>query len=250
MIAIFAALNEEVSSLKRTISISKSAIHQDCRLFEARCLQKDCILVLTGVGKNRAQEAAKIVFENYPVTAMVSTGFSGSLNNKTRVGDIIVYSGLACGEKGFGLSDSNGFLRPDPKLLEVSFKILKDTGLRSVVGNGVSLLTVCKTPEAKNTLGKEFTADSVDMESYWLGHAAKERNVPFITVRSIFDSVQDDLSFLSQISSNGKIKKGSALVYFITHPGQTQEINHLSRNSRLAGKKLALFLQRLIEEQG
>ena len=100
MIAIFAALNAEVSSLKGGMSISKSTVHQDCRLYEGRCHRRDCVLVLTGVCKRRAQQAVETVLEKYPITTMISTGFSGALNHKTTIGDIVVYSELGCGNGG------------------------------------------------------------------------------------------------------------------------------------------------------
>jgi adenosylhomocysteine nucleosidase len=249
MLAIFAALNAEVSSLKRSISISKCSVIEDCRIYEGRCHQRDCILVLTGVGKRRAQQAARTALERYPVKAMVSTGFSGALNSGTRVGDIVVYSGLGCKDKTTSAKQPESILQPDRELLKLSLKLLKEAGLPSITGRGVSLESVCATPEAKDALGKEFGADSVDMESYWLALEAQEKQIPFITVRSIFDQVNDDLSFMFEISTDGKIDQGAAAAYVLKHPGQIKNMAYLAKCARRAERNLAVFLEKVMEDR-
>ena len=246
MLAIIAALNEEVNSLKRSMSISKSSVVEDCRLYEGQNGQREFLLVVTGVGRRRAQQAVRTVLERYPLKAMVSTGLSGALSRKTCVGDIVVYSGLGFKDETREGNNLENILTPDPDLLSLSTKLLRETGLAFITGRGVTLENVCAAPEAKEALGREFEAESVDMESYWLALAAEEKKIPFITVRSILDEVQDDLTCLTRISTDGKINQGAAAAYILKHPGQIKEMAYYARCAKKAEKNLALFLEKLV----
>jgi adenosylhomocysteine nucleosidase len=246
MLAVIAALNEEVNHLKRSMSISKSSVVGDCRLYEGQYGQREFLLVLTGVGKRRSQQAARAVLDRYPVKSIVSTGLSGALSRNTLVGDIVVYSGLGFLDETKEENHLESILIPDPDLLSLSIKLLREAGLPFITGRGVTLETVCAAPEAKKALGREFEAESVDMESYWLALAAAEKKIPFITVRSILDGVQDDLTCLTRISTDGKIDQGAAAAHFLKHPGQIKEMAYFARCAKKAEKNLAVFLEKLV----
>jgi nucleoside phosphorylase len=246
MLAILAALNEEVSGLKSSLSITKYSLVEDCRLYEGQYHQRHCLLVLTGVGKKRAQKAVKAALERYPVKTMVSTGFSGALSGNTRVGDIVVYSGLGFKDDAKGNKRLESTLTPDSDLMSLSIKLLNETGLPFISGRGLTLETVCSSPEAKKALGQEFEAESVDMESYWLAITARENRIPFITVRAIFDELKDDLTCLTRISTDGKIDQGAAAWQALKHPWQIKEMAHYARCARKAEKNLTVFLSRLV----
>jgi nucleoside phosphorylase len=246
LIAIFSALKQEVGSLKKGMLISEPA-YPGCRVYQGICRRRDYLLVLTGVGKEHTEKTVKMVLDRYNVSGLVSTGFSGALNSKTRAGDIVVYAALDCGEKDGAAPHSNTPLQADSNLLSSSKKSLEETKLRFIVGNGITIPFICKTPEAKFALGKEFEADSVDMESYWIGLMAAERNLPFITVRSIFDLAADDLTLLSQIASGRRAKRIKAVSHIVSHPGQIISLARYARNAARAERNLAVFLRRLLE---
>lgn len=249
MIALFGALKEELSELKGKMAISKTSFYQDCILYEGKCRNQASLLVLTGVGKERAQKAVELALEKYPVTALISTGFGGALNDKTKTGDIVVCSKLICEEEHLGELSVNRNVESDSLLTSACVKSLNETGLRFIVGNGITIPLVSQTPETKSELGKKFTADMVDMESYWIGQRAIENKLPFVAVRSIFDSLEDDLSPLTKVvSSEGKIKFAAFFSSVISHPGRISNMIYYAGNARKARRNLTIFLDRFLEE--
>jgi hypothetical protein len=88
----------------------------------------------------------------------------------------------------------------------------------------------------------------VDMESYWICQIAGERDVPFIAVRTIFDTVQDDLSLLGHMMVEGKVTPLKALGYLISHPGRVRKIVAYYINSKKARRNLAFFLHNLAKD--
>jgi adenosylhomocysteine nucleosidase len=246
MIAIMSALEEEVREFKKGMVITKTSREQDCRIYEGNCAKKDSLLVLTGVGRERAQKTTEFILNKFPVNALVSTGFGGSLNGKTATGDIVIYAKINCEETPGGQPGKT--LYSNPGLISAASKQGGNNGFNSLVGNGVTISEVCVTPESKRRLGQVFAADVVDMESYWIGQIAGQRNLPFIVLRSIFDTVQKDLSLLSHVTVEGKAAPLKAAGYFIGHPGQLGKVGSYVSDSQKAGRNLALFLHKFVKD--
>jgi adenosylhomocysteine nucleosidase len=246
LIAFLVALEEEARELKRSMVITRTSAFQFCRIFEGKLAGKDVLLVLTGMGKTQAKAATEWILDKYPIVAVISSGFGGALNNKTAVGDIVIYSTLTC-DDGHG-STNEKVLCPCSKLIEAATKSGAECEFGVLQGKGISTMQPCFSPESKARLGRESAADVVDMESYWIGQIAAERNLPFIVARSIFDSVKDDLSLLGQVTDGGKVKPFKVLGYLIRHPETTKWLILFSANSRNAGRNLAIFMGKLIKE--
>lgn len=247
MIAIFSALEEEVRDLKKGMSIYKTSFQGKIRIYEGKCGNRESLLVLTGMGKESARNAAEMVLTRYSVQSVISTGFGGSLNNRTKTGDIVVYSDLIC-EASPEAHYPEGRIQADSALIAAASRALKRTNLGYLTGKGISIDRVCVTPEAKYKLGQDFAADAVDMESYWIGQTAASRGLPFLAVRPIFDTVNDDLSILEEITHNSRVSPFKALSYLASHPGQVKKLMDYSRDSKEARKSLAIFIKEFMEE--
>ena len=250
MIALFSALNQEVDGLKKMMFVSGTSSYKECRITEGKCGSKENLLVLTGVGKENARQAIEIVLEKYAVSAIISTGFGGALNEKTKVGDIVMCSGLLCGEYSVPGQNIKEKLIPDPRLTSALKNTIKDMGLSFMIGTGLTVQEVAEIPETKLALGRQFGADMVDMESYWIGKIAADKGLPFVEVRSIFDTVGDDLSWLSQIMPGGKVNSAAAVSAVILHPGRIKKLAYFAGNAKKAEHNLAVFLNKLVQEIG
>ena len=100
---------------------------------------------------------------------------------------------------------------------------------------------------AKQALGKTFSAKVVDMESYWIGRMASTKQVPFLAVRAISDTVADSLPpFDRFLDSNGAWRRKKAALYFLFRPHQLVKLCSFYRNARKAGINLSYFVARLI----
>ncbi|MBN1189269.1 MAG: hypothetical protein JXA46_05900 [Dehalococcoidales bacterium] len=243
MLAVFSALEAEIKDLKKHAGIYHTTQYGECRIHEGICGEKTVLLVVTGMGREKAERAADRVLGSYPVSRVVSTGFGGALNERSRAGDIIVYTDVRCGERE-GRADfprlecSAGMVRQAVELADVR-------GLLVMKGRGVTVEEVCSTPADKQRVGLGFSADVVDMESYWIGRKALEKGLPFLSARSIFDSVGDDLSFLEEITAGGRIDISEVLKCLFMR-GQVQEMFGVYRKYRLAAAGLSVFLKNML----
>ena len=241
MLAIFAAMEQEISEIKRRMTVTGESFDGNCRIYQGKFGDRDGILVLTGMGKENAVRAVELVLKRFQVSLIISTGVAGALNSRTESGDFVLYTSIKCGDTKLEPANSN------TQLLFLAENTLHKSGHRKLVGTGITTLEVCSTPGAKVKLGENSDADVVDMESYWLCKAASGRKIPFVIIRPVFDTVRDDVSSLSRITTEGKVIPSKLAAGLFTHPGMTAELIRYGNTTRKLAKSLAEFIYEYIE---
>lgn len=245
MFAIFCALPAELNYLRKFMMITATKSQGTCRIFEAKYSNAGILLVLTGMGKENAVHAAELVIANYDIDIMISTGFCGSLNKENRPGGLACYSNVACDDT---TCRDKEVVRIDDVLIGKTRRSIKGTTGELYVGKGVTTSAVCATPDSKSKLRERSGCDFVDMESYWIGRIANDNNIPFIVIRPVFDSLEDDLSVLNYIMSHGKVDLHKAGAYIFRHPGKIGTLIRFAFVSRQTSRNTSYFMQYYIKK--
>lgn len=241
MLAVLGAMKEEIAGLRRRVALDEDSPEQGCRIYRGKHEDREVVLVQTGIGKRRAERAAELVLERYPVTSLVSLGFGGALTEEAKAGDVIICSTLY-EDEGAGSPCPS-----DANLVSLAAQAVVVAEVRLLQGSGVTAASVVSGPTDKEALGKRFSAKVVDMESYWIGRIASARQVPFLAVRAISDTVADSLPpFGRFLDTNGNWRWGSASLHFLSHPHQLVKVYCYYRNARKAGSNLSRFVDCLI----
>jgi len=250
MIALLGSLKEEVSALRRHMGLKVPA-EPACHLYRGEYRGSDVLLVQTGMGRERAETATKLVLERYPVTDLVSLGFAGALTEDLKVADVVICSTLFCAEDG-----GQGATKPipygsDDRLFRHATQALEGTGVRFCVGSGVTVPQVISTPEERRELCQAFGAHVVDMESYWIARMASDKRIPFVEIRSISDTPRDSLPPLGQmLTEDGRWQWNRALAYFLHHPGLPKALLGLAWNARRARRTLTTAILSFVTHLG
>jgi adenosylhomocysteine nucleosidase len=178
--------------------------------------------------------AAKHVLDRYPVSVILSLGFAGGLVTGLKAGDLVVCRHLFHGQSPAMESDS----------------ALVELGKRIAGPNEASLVTVSRPAtqrQQKEELAQKYSAQAVDMESYWIVAEAGRRGIPCLVVRAISDPVDCDLPDLEGISSaSGEWNKRKAFFYFASHPLETLRLSHLYFGHRRAKRNLVHFVNSFV----
>ena len=216
MIGIFAATDMEVSGLRRRLAVAESVREQGCRIERGRHGDLEVLLVQFGMGRERAEVAAKVVLPRYPLSAVFSLGFAGALVPGLGVGDIVRCLAVRRDEAG---AEAGGEpLDCDPKLLSLAATVPSG---RFSVGKGVGVTsdTFVSSPEAKRALAARMNAIAVDMESYWIARRASNIGVPFLSVRAISDALTKRLPPVERfMDADGQWRRHSAASYCLARP--------------------------------
>ncbi|HXZ94823.1 MAG TPA: 5'-methylthioadenosine/S-adenosylhomocysteine nucleosidase [Dehalococcoidia bacterium] len=247
MIAIFGAFGQEIVNFRRQMVVEEVVSMRACKVYRGKFKNKDTILVQTGMGKERAENATRFALERYPVTAIISLGFAGGLAPELKIGDVVVCSTLLSALGTEQKMEKLEPLAPDAYLLSLASQGCEDGITRFCAGSGVTVLELDSNREKMKQLNETFNAHIVDMESYWIARIASTARIPFIAIRSISDNIQSSVQPFDQIlSSDGKLLWRKAVLCFISHPQYFVNVFTLYRNSRLAKRNLSAFVGQLV----
>ena len=196
--------------------------------FEGEIGGVSVILAVSGMGDFSACRTAKRLIGQYPLAhAYVSVGLSASLNPGLVPGDIVGATEIIHYEK------PEHTFSCDTGLIAVLAKI------RCRAGRFVAVSKTITTSAEKWEIADATGAVALDMESGGAARACAEAGVPFISVRAISDTLDEDLPVdFNLFMNDGKINPTRLIFYLLAHPWKIPALIKLGRNSRLACEKL------------
>ena len=127
MIAVTIASLQEISDLKRKLSIKEQETLSGSVFMKAIICSREIIVVETGVGKRKASFSAKHLIEKYSPSVVVCVGAAGALDPGLNIGDIVVVKE--------NLRSSSRGIKSDRYVTDKVFSLLSGSGLRVVCGN-------------------------------------------------------------------------------------------------------------------
>jgi len=191
-------------------------------------------VVLTGVGPQRARQAAFEVMMAEPVDICVSTGLAGALQAEHLPSEIVA-------ARGVWSEEESRTIRSDELLLQRAGECGARTVEKLCTADHLVL-----TAREKARLG--VFADAVEMESFEVLKEARAWNVRAVAVRAISDAAGEDLplDFTGLVGARGELRIFHLLKEIARHPVSWPALVRFGRRSRRAAASLALFLDRFM----
>jgi adenosylhomocysteine nucleosidase len=208
---------------------------------------QDCVLVQSGMGRQRAEQALRAVLAQYQPVAVLSLGFCGAVAATLRVGDLVVCSpvgALLTLPSGPHVAPSPvGWLHCDGALVQQALAVPMPPGAGQLVGGGCLTVPSAAGPRGvKQWLSESFPSFAVDMESFWIGHLAQEAGVPLLVVRSVSDTLAESLpSFEGLVDDFGRASLTTLSRYLLHHPLRVAQLARLGLQAHWAEKSLTYF---------
>ena len=198
-VGIFAALKEEIEPLVgsmqdvETSKWGRRSVHQgsigNCQV----------VAVAGGVGKVKAAACTQYLIDRFSLDALICTGVAGAVNPRLQTGDVVI------SEKTL----QHDFDPGDPELLKKLRKrwVQADAGLVKLALHAAKELNLadrCRpgkvltgdqaivSQERRQWLWQTFRGDCVDMESAAVTQVCQMNGVPWVIVRAISDSAEED----------------------------------------------------------
>ena len=238
--AILAAVSEEIAGIKQEMNISDRIRLGKSEAWPGKWQGKNIVLVRTGVGKQRAADATLQTIEQFSPDRLLSIGYAGGLVPKLKVSDLIV------AEQIIDVESSAEFV-PDQKWLYLAQNASVSENYKVISGKLVTADKVIHSPQDKKELGERFSAEAVEMETSAIAKVATDKNLPFLSVRTISDSVEQEiLDSSSFLGSDGEISKLKAGWYVLTHPGSISSALSLRSQTELATRTMTEFISNLL----
>ncbi len=250
MIAIVAALDAELSALERRARVRPCPSPPYLAIGEGTLAGRRVLLVRTGMGRARAQEATAVLIQRHNPEAILSIGFAGSLVGGLRAAQLVIARQVYALEEPIDegpLAVSNG-LACDPALVELAVAAARQRGLAFCEGASLTVPQVVSQPELKERIGHSLPIEMVEMESYWVGRVAADQGVPFLIARAVLDEVGDRLPDLPNIvDETGTVARSRALRQLLSRPQEAPGLIRLTASARRASQRLAVFAEAFVD---
>lgn len=225
-VGIIAATHWEVRSLIHELRMKK----KDQNRYEVQLSNGSVIFQISGVGQNRAKNAAEKIISFSP-SLIISTGFAGALKNEMEAGHIVL-----------------DIEKSDPSIANSCVKIADRIKLKIFQGKFLTIDRIIFDQKEKMELARKTDAIAVEMESDAIFKLCREKRIPFCSIRTISDRLNQNLpSIASGMGPEGKINL-KFLKTLAVHPADWMNLFHLTLSSKKAEKSLAVFLTQFIEE--
>ncbi len=228
-----------VTSVERQWCIA-AALKSELSAVRALRLQ-NVILIETGVGLENAERTVRKIGENDAVGGVIHIGFAGSLSHSLALGDVLVANAVDAEVAA-------------PVVLEGTERVrsLLPPEVRSHVGTILTCDRILAKADEKRRFAEPRPADEtacVDMESAPIARICTERNLPYVGLRAITDTFDEDLPMdLNECRGrDGNIDTMRVMWSAVHHPSAISGLMELRRRARECSQTLARCVKAFVE---
>ena len=250
MLAVVAAFKEEINDYLKSGGFQVADKSESLRIYRSS-RASNVVVAVGGVGKERAQAAAKQLIESYRPECVLSVGFAGGVQSGLNPGDLFICDRLISieGPAAFWRVDNTQELPPMPVTsLDMLTWDADDTRQKYASCGCLTVPQFASSSSMKAWLGSVFPVSIIDMESYWVAETAVSYGVPHVVVRSVLDPVDETLPpFITETVGDGGVRTWErALRYVVSKPTGTPKLIGLAARVRAAGASLSDLLADLV----
>ncbi len=245
VIAVVTAMPEEFEAIARVVSNGRrlrAAKGVRGIFLEGRMAGAPVLLAMTGDGAARASTAVSFFLRESPVSFLVGAGAAGALVPSLRAGDVVV---------GQRVLDEEGEA-PPPDAAFVSRAMALAAKPATIVT--LSKL-ICSSREKEDLASRYAVSDSapavVDTESSAWARAAAGRHVPYLILRAVSDTFEEELpEFLSAcLDAEGSVDRAAVARRLFRHPAALPPLLRARERVRQGAERVGRFLERLLLEK-
>jgi adenosylhomocysteine nucleosidase len=201
-------------------------------------------VTVTGVGKENVQSAMKGLFtkERRP-SLVLSVGFSGALSDDLYAGDLVLARKVLLAKSDAAIEVSREYSR-------MAEDAINESAMPYVHRDSITAPNVVRTRAEKDALAQTYRVQAVDMEDYWVGLAAVQAGVPFLSVRAVLDMAHQELpSYVEELLLKKEQGQGLRIVLdSLARPARIPKLLSLARQSQKAQKSLGVFARTFVNK--
>jgi adenosylhomocysteine nucleosidase len=245
VVAVVTAMPEEFKAIAPRVSqAERRRMGRGDRGFflEGKIGGASVVLGLTGDGAARAFRFLEFLFEEFPVSCLVGAGAAGALGPSLSAGEILVAARVV-DEKG------------DAPLPDAGW-ISRAVALGARPGTFVTVARPLTSSKEKSEVALRFGVPDpavavVDMESAGWARAAASRGIPYVILRAVSDTFEEELpGFLSScLSAEGSVDRVAVARRLLVRPGALPVLLKARERVREGAGRVGLFLEKVLSEK-
>lgn len=201
-IGIIGAMEIEVKQLKEQMQITKVVKKASMEFNQGTYLNKEIVVVRSGIGKVNAAVCAQILVDEFQVELIINTGIAGGIADQVEIGDIVISKDALQHDMdatGFGYAlgvipqmETSVFVA-DQEIVELAAKVCreKNKDINTHIGRVVSGDQFISGHEKKKWLSDNFQGYCAEMEGASIAQVAYLNQVKFVIIRAISDKADN-----------------------------------------------------------
>ncbi len=210
-------MDTEIDEFQKYAQVSNEIVWNEFKFREARLLDKNIVIVKSGVGKVFAAMICERLIDEFNPTAVIFTGVGGALNKELEIGDVVVsrdciQHDLDAEALGFPRGEipftKHRIFTADKHLRKYALltKIQERKIIEGRILTGDQFITK-KEMQNHRYLIDELKGDAIDMEGGSIAQVCTINKIPFIIIRTMSDkangdAVQDFNKFAVEVAKN------------------------------------------------
>jgi len=251
-IGIIAAMSQESEALLRLIELRDRSNLGPYRCYRFRLLHRDCWLLTSGMGLQRAAQATRALIDAASPQLLVSVGVAGAVNADLEIGDVVA-SGNCC------LLDKEGLPGPFQPLARLSEAAWQAAELALQPGRaGLYRGTAVTTRGAQFVQQQpgqqpgKLTNPVLEMETAGIAGVAAEKEIPLLSLRAISDGPRAPIPFNleTMLDEQDNLRTREILKVILGHPRMLSQLVRMGRNTHQAADNAALALFAALSQPG
>lgn len=250
-IALFAAFPQELRHIARNLRIKEKVRTGSFNIALADYSpSSEVVVVESGMGIHNTQTAFSHVVDQYHPDFILSVGFGGALYDGASIGDLVWASKVflvPAAEEGSPVPPPDCWqqLSTGPGARDICLRLSLQFPVRE--GNVLTLTNWVEKSKLMKSLPAELPLPVSDMETYFFAKLSAGAGLPFLAVRSITDSADEEIprELLRVTDEAGNYKLPRALGIVLSSPQLIPDIVRLGRNSHVASRKLWSLMESL-----
>ncbi|MEO8602448.1 MAG: hypothetical protein ABI629_07730 [bacterium] len=233
-IAVFAALRWECAPVLRNLRRVRRETSGAFSAWRGASGADEVVVIKTGVGPAHAATAAAAL-DLRDTALVISTGCAGGLDPRLRAGDLVLASTVLDGETAWST---------DAVVRARAVTVASTAHLRVSQGAIRCSASVLVSP-ADKARAAGGGAVAVEMEGGPIAAAAAATQVPFISVRAVLDSADEDLQVLTHFTNplSGNLRPLALVQHVFSHPEAIANLLSLRRAQALTQGNLTKFFR-------
>ena len=201
-------------------------------------------VTVTGVGKEKAVAAVSSLLNDGPRPSLIrSIGFAGALSDDLSVGDLVLARQVMS-------TDGSPPLQIDLRLFQQAENAILENAIPYVRRDTLTADRLVRTRDERERLAKEFHAQAVSLEDYWVCQAASNAGIPFASVRAISDTTDQELPpYVEELMLQREARRGMRVILnAIARPARLPTLISLAGAARKAQKSLETFTKTFVAQ--
>jgi adenosylhomocysteine nucleosidase len=238
-IGLIAAMPQESEALLRCIKEWRRIVLGRFRGVRFRFMDRNCLLVISGIGFNRAVDATRELLAVTSPHLLVSFGIAGAVNDDLNIGDVVIAGNTCLLNKGLP-SQLQALASLSEAAWNAAALVLRPASARLVAGTAITT----RGSQVVLQQLEEMTHPVLEMETAGIALVAAEVGIPLVSIRSVSDGPHSPIPFdlEAMLDEKYNLRIGKLLLMILRRPQILFKSHQLMQNFRLAADNAAKVL--------